>query len=223
MIATEVGALVGSWTLITFRKPDAYYVPEWRRRVGAGPLLINLVHEVDLLRFICDEIVAVQAVSRRLNRPWDFDDTAAITVHYRSCAVGTIFLSDSVPAPWSWEGSVNEGMGFHNAGQDYAGIMGTEASLSLPSLDIWRYDDREQDPGWVSHLQSRRFAVVGADPYARQIAHFANVVRGEESPIVSCEDGLRSLAVVEAVIEASQTGQIVEVDSIIEKATVGGD
>ena len=214
-VASELGTFVGSSTLISFRKPDSYYEPDWRRSDEAGPLLINLIHEVDLLRFMCDEIEAVQAVTRRLNRSWDFDDTSAIVVHFRSGAVGTIFLSDSVSAPWSWEGSVSDGIGFHNHGQDYLQAMGTKASLSIPSLTVWRYSDRETDPGWYAPLQTRRLDIPSADPYALQIAHFARVVRDEEPPVVTGEDGLRSLAVVAAVIEAGKSGRIVEIDSIL--------
>lgn len=221
VVAHDLGTLIGTSTMISFRKPDTYYEPEWRRGAGAGPLLINLIHEVDLLRFVCDEIDAVQATSRRLNRPYDFDDTAAVTIHYRSGAVGTIFLSDSTPAPWSWEGSVSEGMGFHNDGQDYSRIMGTDASLSLPSLTLWRYDQLDDDPGWLAPLHNHRLNVVAADPYALEIAHFARVIRREAEPVVDGHDGLRSLAVVAAVVEAGESGGTVNIDSLISRAREG--
>lgn len=225
IIEERLGRLLGFTIMAAMRKPDSYYQPVWRRQVGAGPLLVNLIHEVDLLRFVCGEITAVQAVTRGLGRPWDFDDTAAIVAHIEGGAVGTLFLTESTPSPWSWESSVSDGMGFHNAEQDHAHFMGSEASLSFPSLTVWTYDEGNGEPGWFSPLHASRAETTEADPYSRQIAHFASVVLGETEPMVSGADGLRSLAVVDAIIEAGSSGSVVEVDSVIDgarKRALGG-
>jgi len=44
-----------------------------------------------------------------------------------------------------------------------------------------------------------------------QLEHFADVVRREAEPKVTARDGLQSLRVVQAVIDAARTGQPVEV------------
>jgi predicted dehydrogenase len=217
VVTSQLGSLIGFSTMAAMRKPDSYYEPQWRRSSGAGPLLVNLIHEVDFLRYVCGEIVGVQAVSRWLNRPWDFDDTAAILLHLHGGAIGTVFISESTPSPWSWESSVSDGMGFRNAGQDYTHIMGTEATFSFPSLTVWHYDEVDGEPGWMSPLHSRRVEAATVDPYSRQIAHFAQVVRRESEPLVSGEEGLRNLAVVEAVTEAGRTGALVDVDSVLDR------
>lgn len=46
------------------------------------------------------------------------------------------------------------------------------------------------------------------DPLANQVEHFAAVIRGEATPIVTGRDGLIALRVSAAVAEA-RTGQIV--------------
>ena len=63
-----------------------------------------------------------------------------------------------------------------------------------------------------------RIDVEPNDPYADQIAHFARVIRGLETPHVPGAEGLRSLAVVSAVIEAARTGEIVDVDELLNRA-----
>jgi predicted dehydrogenase len=50
------------------------------------------------------------------------------------------------------------------------------------------------------------------DPLANQIEHFAAVIRDGVPPICSGRDGLNTLKVVEAVVEAARTGQSVDVD-----------
>ena len=218
LISSEIGSLLGLVTMVATRKPDSYYDLPWRRSESAGPLLVNLIHELDMIRFMCGEIDAVQAISDRLNRSWDFDDTATAILHLRNGGLGSVFISESTPSPWSWEASVSEGMGFHDAGQDYARFLGTEASLSFPSLTVWSYDGNAGEPGWHQPLETHRRTVAKVDPYQAQIGNFADVIRGTAEPVVSGEDGLRSLAVVEAIVTASRTGARVEVDTILAPA-----
>ena len=54
-------------------------------------------------------------------------------------------------------------------------------------------------------------AVDRSDPLANQVAHFAAVIRGEAQPVCSGRDGLNTLRVVDAVIEAARTGAPVDV------------
>ena len=68
----DIGRLVATNAMVTMRKPDSYYEPEWRRSAGAGPLLVNLVHEVDLQRAVCGDIDRVQAASAKVGRELRF-------------------------------------------------------------------------------------------------------------------------------------------------------
>jgi predicted dehydrogenase len=53
--------------------------------------------------------------------------------------------------------------------------------------------------------------VERTDPLAHQIEHFAAVIRDGVRPICSGRDGLNTLKVVDAVVEAARTGQSVDV------------
>ena len=53
--------------------------------------------------------------------------------------------------------------------------------------------------------------VERSDPLANQVTHFAAVIRGDAAPICSGRDGLASLKVVDAVVEAARTGRPVPV------------
>lgn len=219
VVGTQLGGLVATNALVTMRKPESYYAPDWRREAGAGPLLVNLIHEVDLQRAVCGEIDSVQAIGSSAGRGFDFDDTATILFEFTSGAVGCVVVSDSVPSPWSWESSVSEGMGFHDAGQDYARFLGTQASLSFPSMTLWTYDRADGEPGWHTPLHARRIDVERNDPYRDQLAHFADVIRGDVVPLVTGDDGLRSLAVVEAVVASARTRRPVDVDDMFPAVT----
>lgn len=215
MVATQIGRLMATNTMLTVRKPDSYYEVTWQRSESAGPLLVNLIHEVDILRTVCGEIDRVQASGAKLARTFDFDDTAVILLEYRNGALGTMVVSESTPSPWSWEASVDDGLGFHHSGADYSKFLGSEAALSFPSLTRWSYDNADGEPGWHLPLQATPTQVERNNPYADQISHFARVIRGLEEPIVPGEDALRSLAVVVAVLRAIRTAAAVEVADLV--------
>ena len=94
-----IGALIGVSLLWTVKKPDDYYDIEWRTRAGGGPVLINLIHEIDTLRYICGEITSVYAATSSETRGYEVEDTAAITLNFADGAVGSILLSDATPSP----------------------------------------------------------------------------------------------------------------------------
>jgi predicted dehydrogenase len=49
------------------RKPDAYFQGNWRTQDGS-PVMINLVHDIDILRFAIGEIVQAKALRGRSQR-----------------------------------------------------------------------------------------------------------------------------------------------------------
>ena len=89
-------------------KPQDYFAPAWRRAKGAGPVFINLIHDLDLLRHLIGEVAEVQAMKSNALRGFEVEDSAAMILRFESGAIGTITLSDSAVAPWSWEFAAGE-------------------------------------------------------------------------------------------------------------------
>ena len=56
-----LGDLVAVNGLWMADKPDDYFHEIWRKAPGGGPRLINLIHEIDCLRFLVGEIESVRA------------------------------------------------------------------------------------------------------------------------------------------------------------------
>ena len=83
-------------------------------------------------------------------------------------------------------------------------ISGTEASLTLPRLELWRYAGQR---GWHEPLTQQRSAPHQADPYMEQLRHLRAVAEGREAPLCSGRDGLRTLQVALAVHDAARTRQ----------------
>ena len=71
-------------------KPDDYFDVAWRREPGGGPILINLIHDIDNLRFIAGDIAAVQGMTSSARRGFPVEDTAALLLRFRDGALGTV-------------------------------------------------------------------------------------------------------------------------------------
>jgi predicted dehydrogenase len=204
---SAIGRLAAVAALWLVQKPAEYYEVGWRREPGGGPLLINLIHDIDDLRYICGEIVEVRAITANAVRGFAVEDSAAVALRFANGAVGTATVSDAVPAPWSWELASGENPAYPQQPENCYWFSGTAGSLALPRLEMWSYGERK---GWHAPLNREQLAVPKADPQARQLQHFCRVIRGEEAPRSSGADATRTLAVVAAVQEAARTGKAVQ-------------
>jgi predicted dehydrogenase len=202
-----LGRPVSATVLCTWRKPRDYFDVAWRRQPGGGPILINLIHDIDLMRHLYGEIESVQATTSNAVRGYEVEDTAAVVLRFRNGALGTVSVSDTTAAPWNWDLSAGEAERFPRQDVNAHYYSGTEGSLTLPRLEVWRYrQDQGPAQGWHDPLTMERTALHIGCPYTEQLRHFAALVAGEEQPVCSALDGLRTLEATLAVTQAAATG-----------------
>jgi predicted dehydrogenase len=207
----QLTAVAGLWLL---KKPDDYFDVAWRREQGGGPLLINLIHDIDSLRFICGEIAEVQALTTNNVRGFAVEDTAALLLRFSNGAIATMTVSDATPAPWNWELSSGENAAYPRQEQACYLFAGTKGSLAVPTMELWSYPGQS---GWYAPLARTDVATAASDPLGEQLRHFLAVIDGREKPLIPVEDAMGTLAVVEAVREAARTGARVSTDQIKEQ------
>lgn len=200
-----LGELVAaSSTTWLVKPPDYFDAAPWRRQPGGGPILINLIHDVDALRMLVGEVVAVQAMASSRVRGFPVEDTVAATLRFAGGALGSVLVSDTAASPLSWEMTSGEDPAFpHHAERDCYVIAGTRGSLALPSMRLMTYD---AEPSWTSPSRTVTAPVQRGDPLSRQLAHFCEVVRGRAEPAVSGRDAVETLRVTLAIAEAARTG-----------------
>ena len=199
-----------------FYKPDHYFdVAPWRTKKGAGPISVNLVHDVDLLRHFCGNVTSVQAIAVPSRRGFENEDLATAVLTFQSGAIATISVSDSIVAPWSWELTARENPAYPATSESCYLIGGSKGGLSLPDLRVWRHQDA---PDWWTPISAQTLTCRMDDPLVVQMAHFAAVIAGRETPLVSGWEGLKSLEVVEAVALSSETGREISLTSDAETA-----
>ena len=188
-------------------KPDRYFQQAWRTGKGAGPLFINLIHDVDFLMNLCGPITRVQAMESGAIRDNGAEDTVVVAACFADGLLGTLNLSDAAVGPWSWEMTAHENPSYPATDQTCYWIGGTAGSLALPNLAHW---SQPEGPDWWAPISATRMPVARIDPLQAQIAHFADVIAGRAAPLVTTEDGLRALRVVEAIKSSAETGHGVD-------------
>jgi len=213
----DLGKLVGISMLWALMKPDVYFDVKWRSMKGGGPILINIIHEIDNLRFICGDVAEISARADNLVRTGEVEDTVAIHFKLENGALGTALVSDTAPSPWSYELASGENSDYYETDQDCYFILGNEASLSFPNMELWSHP-HQREKGWWEPLMRRSEDVRWSSPFSAQLDHFCTVIRGDETPVITAADGLLTLATTLAINESSATGRSVNPRELLESA-----
>ena len=214
-----LGALVAVSGMWLTRKSDEYFDSEWRLGPSGGVVLINVVHEIDLLRHLVGEIESVQASYSNAVRAHEAEDTAGIVLRFETGAIGTFIASDASVSPWTWDHATRDDdvYPFHRDAVAYH-IAGTRAALSLPNLLLHR-NEPWSDRSWKTPLATRNLPVVHGNAFGRQLGHFLDVVEGRSEPAVTVHDAVKTMSVIEAIREAAETGTAMSVSPV----PIGGE
>ncbi len=148
-------------------------------RPGSGVLLNTAIHGIDLFRHFCGEVASIQGLTALMNPKLDVEDTVGLLLQGVSGAIGV------VEASWSLPGGRNVVEIYGSAG---ACIVDYDAATL-------RYLTADQ-PVWRHHDEG------GPNRFEREIAHFADVVRGLQAPVVSASDGARAVELCWAVYDS---------------------
>jgi predicted dehydrogenase len=208
-----LGPLVAVNGLWLADKPDDYFDADWRRRPGGGPLLINLIHEIDCLRFIVGEIAGVRAFTSNAVRRFEVEDTASIALRFENGALGTFLISDAVASPYTWEVTSGQALYFPHQPGDCYYFAGRSASLAVPSMTLWRHDGAGQ--AWQDPLIKQPIELDGSRTYQNQIDHFLAVIAGDAEPVVNARDAMMTLAATLAVDKAAREDRTVTVQEML--------
>ena len=206
----EIGEVRALNCTCWFYKPDSYFEnAPWRTKKGAGPISVNLAHDIDLMRYLCGEVVRVQAQKTLARRGYENEDVASALLGFANGAIGTVTVSDSIVAPWSWEFTSKEYPIYPYADESSLLIGGSEGAISIPDVKIWKHENQRD---WWTPINSQKAHIVSSDPLVNQIHHFIKIIDEKEESIVSGREGLRTLAVVDAIQRSAISHQTLVVD-----------
>ena len=185
------------------KKPDDYFVGNWRAGASGSPVMINTVHDIDLLRFVMGDVASVVATGAQPIRQAGRVESGVVALTFESGAMASIAFADTTPSPWGFEAGTRENPNIAGSGQDFLWIMGSTGSVSFPSLTVWTgAQDWSQSPNALSE------DVAVTDPLAAQLSHFLDVLDGAV-PLIDALDARKTLAVT-LEVEAQVSGEKAE-------------
>lgn len=204
---------------------------------GGGPVLDSGFHYCDSIRYFFGDVETIYAELRSLKTgvPLPFtdapEDTAFVTFTFKSGVVGTWAWSLAAPGESSFnvtfygsEGSLRDTTEgrfsiFHlferrPDQQETARLLRADgAEYSLVQLEKMYYDSLDDA------ARERLYPGGATDGFAIEIWEFLETLRGNQAkPEIDAWEGLRSLAVGEAIYESALTGEVIRVDDIVSGA-----
>ena len=201
--AGALGRVVNCSTVIRLWRPQSYYDVEGRgtrARDGGGVLVTQGIHTLDLMLSLAGPIAEVRgyATTSSVHR-METEDMAVAAVRFANGALGTI---DATTAAYP---------GF----AERIEIIGEKGTASLVGSDlvVSHHDGR------VTELKTEYGAGgTGADPMAFPndwhrgvIADFLDALDGKRQPTVSGREALKVHRLIDALLEAGETGRTVQV------------
>ena len=145
--------------------------------------------------------------ARNTIRGLPVEDSAFALLETREGATVNYFLSDGIPSPWNYEADAQENPTKYACQADCYYFFGTRGSIAFPSMRLFSYDDTRY--GWEEPLLEETVPCEKNDPMTAELSHFIRVVRGLEEPLVTGEDALETLRILQAAKESAQHRQII--------------
>lgn len=212
--AGHLGDIVAVNGMTLFDKPANYFNVEWRKKSGGGVLLINLIHDIDMLRYLVGEIESVRAFTSS-DRGFEVEDTASLSIRFVNGALGTFIISDNCVSPWAWEYTSGQALYHPTQPGPCLFLAGRKAALSVSDMYLWKHANA--DNHWQHPLIREYRGIASYPTYRRQLEHFVDVIARKARPLISARDGMATLAATLAVDRAGREGRTVTLTEMLEE------
>ena len=173
-----------SWSLhLPVNPANKYYHTEWRRsgEFPGGFLMDGGVHHVATLRLILGEIERVAATLRQVRADLPPADTLGATLHFANGAIGSYLVTYAAAAPW-------------------AGALHVTGEAGSLRVDRGRIE-------LAAGGEVQVFETIERDGVQGELSAFAAAVRTNAPHRNTPAEGLRDVAVVEAMLRSAASGQ----------------
>lgn len=183
---------------VFWTRPQEYYdAAAWRGtwELDGGAMMNQASHYVDLLDWLIGPIESLQAYSATLARKIEAEDTAVVSLKWKSGALGSMNVT-MLTYPQNLEGSIT--------------ILGEHGTVRIGGVAVnevqhWKFaESRPED----QEIAAASYATTSVYGFGHPL-YYENVIatlRGEAEPETDGYQGLRSLEVLSAIYQSAREG-----------------
>lgn len=218
--AGKIGKPVfGTINMLGWRDKDYYDADEWRgtwKMEGGGVLVNQAPHQLDILLWYMGEIDEVYGQWKNLNHQYiEVEDTAVAIVKFKNGGIGNIIVSNSEKPGIYGKVHVHGENGASVGVQTDGGAMfiaGMSGILEPPINDVWSVPGEEQMLDKWKEEDSEHFNNIDPMVYymERQIEDFLNALENNSEPLVTGEDGRRTVELFTAIYRSTRDNKPVK-------------
>jgi UDP-N-acetyl-2-amino-2-deoxyglucuronate dehydrogenase len=206
---------LGTVVMLGWRDQNYYESDPWRgkwRAEGGGVLVNQAPHQLDLLQWFMGPIVELFGVWSNINHPYiEVEDTAVAIVRFASGALGNIVVSNSQKPGIYGKVHIHGQNGASVGVQTDGGAMfvaGMSSILEPPVNDIWTIAGEERMLAEWQADDSKLFNGL-ANPmdhyFHLQISDFLQAIIDDREPLVTGEDGRKTVEIFTAIYRSQKT------------------
>ncbi len=208
--------ILGTVTMLGWRDEAYYRSDPWRGSwtgEGGGVLVNQAPHQIDILQWYMGEVDELYGAWANLNHPYvEVEDTSIAVMRFRSGALGNIVVSNSQsPALFGrvWvHGSNGASVGVQTDGGAMF-VAGMSKVSEPPVNDVWKVPGEE---GRLARWQAEDAAffrtIDATQHYHRlQIREFLQSILEGRPPLVTGEEGRRTVEIFTAIYRSQRDGR----------------
>ena len=215
--AIEAGKIgkpvLGTVNMLGWRDKSYYDADKWRgnwKTEGGGVLVNQAPHQLDILLWFMGEVEEVYGIWRNLNHPYiEVEDTALAVIKFRNGGIGNVIVSNSQKPGIYGKVHVHGENGASAGVQTDGGAMfiaGMKGILEPPVNDLWTIPGEEELAEKWKMEDVRHFSSI--DPMThymeRQIEDFLFALEENRDPLVTGEDGRRTVELFTAIYRSTR-------------------
>lgn len=204
--------ILGTVNMLGWRDMAYYHSDPWRgtwRGEGGGVLINQAPHQIDLLLWYMGEVQELYGMWDTLNHPGlEVEDTAAAVIRFKSGAMGNIVVSNSQNPALFGNVRVHGSNGASVGVQTDGGAMfiaGVSGITEPPVNDLWTVPGEAELLPRMKEEDSAFFADTDMVYYHQaQLADFLDAVRTGRAPLITLEDGRRTVELITAIYRSQR-------------------
>ena len=214
--------ILATVTMLGWRDEAYYRSDPWRGSwdgEGGGVLVNQAPHQIDILQWYLGDVEELYGSWANLNHPYiEVEDTAIAVLRFRSGALGSLVVSNSQnPGLFGrvWvHGSNGATAGVQTDGGSMF-IAGMTAIAEPPVNDVWTVPGEEHLLARWKQEDTDEFQRVDATKHYHrlQIRDFLQAILEGRPPMVSGEEGRKTVEIFSAIYRAHRDGRPVRLGS----------